>query len=163
MTIGLSLADVQAARQRLQGRVLVTPCRESFRLSRELGATVRLKLENLQVAGSFKERGAANKLLALSDVERRAGVIAASAGNHAQALAYHAEQLGLAATLVMPEYTPLVKVMATRRFGAEVLLHGAGYDDAAAFAAELKRERGLIPVHPFDDPDVIAGQGTIAL
>src|SRR5688572_20127380 len=144
MTIGLSLADVQAARQRLVGRVQVTPCRTSFGLSRELGANVRLKLENLQVTGSFKERGAANKLLQLSDVERRAGVIAASAGNHAQALAYHAEQLGVAATLVMPEYTPLVKVMSTRRFGAEVVLHGGGFDEAAAYAAELKRERGSI-------------------
>jgi threonine dehydratase len=141
----------------------VTPCRESYRLSNELGATVRLKLENLQVTGSFKERGAANKLLCLSDVERRAGVIAASAGNHAQALAYHAQRLGIAATLVMPEYTPLVKVMATRAFGAEVVLHGNGYDDAAAHAAELKRECGLITIHPFDDPDVIAGQGTIGL
>ncbi|HVJ18562.1 MAG TPA: pyridoxal-phosphate dependent enzyme, partial [Polyangiaceae bacterium] len=149
MSVELSRAQVEAARQRLVGRVLVTPCRESFRLSRELGATVRLKLENLQVTGSFKERGAANKLLTLSDAERQAGVIAASAGNHAQALAYHAERLGVAATLVMPEYTPLVKVMATRGFGAEVVLHGAGFDDAAAFAAELERERGLVPVHPF--------------
>jgi threonine dehydratase len=159
----LSRTQILDARQRLLGRVLSTPCRESFHLSRSLGGTVRLKLENLQVTGSFKERGAANKLLQLSDAQRKAGVVAASAGNHAQAVAYHAEQLGIAATLVMPESTPLVKVMTTRRFGPNVILHGAGYDDAAALAEQLRNERGLALIHPFDDQDVMAGQGTIGL
>jgi len=161
--VRLTRAQVLEARQRLVGRVQSTPCRESFRLSRDLGATVRLKLENLHVTGSFKERGAANKLLQLSDEQRKAGVVAASAGNHAQAVAYHAEQLGVRATLVMPEFTPLVKVMATRRFGATVVLHGSGYDDAAAHALALGAERGMTLIHPFDDEDVIAGQGTIGL
>ncbi len=163
MTPSFGRRDVLAARQKIGGSVISTPCRDSQRLSRELGAKVSLKLENLQLTGSFKERGAVNKLLSLSDSERRAGVVAASAGNHAQALAYHAERLGIEATLVMPEFTPLVKVTSTRRFGARVVLHGNGYDEAAARAAELVKERGHTLVHPFDDREVMAGQGTIGL
>lgn len=163
MSASVERRDVLAAREKIEKRVIFTPCRYSHRLSQELRAEVTLKLESAQVTGSFKERGALNKLLSLTDAERRAGVVAASAGNHAQAVAYHAGQLGIAATLVMPEPTPLVKVTATRRFGANVVLHGSAYDDAAAHALELARERGLALVHPFDDRDVIAGQGTIGL
>lgn len=125
--------------------------------------SVWLKLENLQFTGSFKERGAANRLLSLSAEERACGVITASAGNHAQALALHAARLGVAATVVMPEATPLVKVKATESHGARVVLFGSGYDDAAERAAELAREGSAVYVHPFDDLEVMAGQGTIGI
>jgi len=159
----LTLEKIQEARARLSGRVLATPCRKSLRLSERLGISVYLKLESLQPTGSFKERGACNRLLLLSDAEKARGVIAASAGNHAQAVARHAAILGIKATVVMPETTPLVKVASARRLGAEIVLHGQSYDEAAAQAAELVREKGLILIHPFDDVDVMAGQGTIGL
>lgn len=145
------------------GRVRRTPLSESAALSRLSGARVYLKLENLQFTGSFKERGAANRILALSEAERARGVITASAGNHAQAVALHASLLGAVATVVMPEATPLVKVQATEGHGAHVILHGSGYDDAAERAAQIAEETGAIYVHPFDDYEVMAGQGTIGL
>jgi threonine dehydratase len=140
-----------------------TPLSESAALSRLSGARVYLKLENLQFTGSFKERGAANRILALSEAERARGVITASAGNHAQAVALHAARLGASTTVVMPEATPLVKVQATEGHGARVILHGLGYDEAAERASELAEETGAIYVHPFDDHEVMAGQGTIGL
>src|SRR5437870_5449626 len=130
----VTLADVQAARDRIRGLVDYTPCPSSGGFSALVGTKVFFKLENLQMTGSFKERGAANKLLTLSAEERQAGVIAASAGNHAQGVAYHARRLGIDATIVMPRATPLVKVSATRGFGAKVILHGANYDEAHAEA-----------------------------
>ncbi|MFO1326413.1 MAG: threonine ammonia-lyase [Rubrivivax sp.] len=169
MTEGaVTLADVQAAAARLVGQVLDTPCLESKTLSQIVGAQVFLKFENLQFTASFKERGALNKLLALVD-ERDAGrlalrgVIAASAGNHAQGVAHHAQRLGLRAVIVMPQFTPVVKVERTRGFGAEVVLHGETFDAARDHALRLSDEQGLTFVHPFDDALVIAGQGTIAL
>ena len=159
----LSLDDVRAAAQRIAGRVERTPLRFSRTLSTITGADVWVKFENQQFTASFKERGALNKLLQLSDDERRRGVIAASAGNHAQGLAYHGQQLGVPVTIVMPRATPTTKVEHTRAFGAEVVLEGEVYDDADAHARELCAARGLVFVHPFDDWDVMAGQGTIAL
>jgi threonine dehydratase len=159
----LTLADVERAQARIHGRVRRTPLSESAALSRLSGAQVQLKLENLQFTGSFKERGAASRLLTLTDAERRQGVVTASAGNHAQAVALHASRWGVLATVVMPEGTPLVKVQATESHGARVIIHGSGYDAAAERAAELARETGAIYVHPFDDLEVMAGQGTIAL
>ena len=155
--------DIRAARKRLEGLVAVTPCPHSETLSRLTGARVFVKLENLQMTGSFKERGAANMLLQLSPEEQRRGVVAASAGNHGLAVAYHADRLGMTAVIVMPEWAPLTKVTAARHHGAQVLLHGDNYDAAYARAREIETERGLVFVHPFDDPRVIAGQGTIAL
>jgi threonine dehydratase len=160
---GLTLEKIQEARTRLSGRVHATPCRKSPRLSERLGISVYLKLESLQPTGSFKERGACNRLLLLSDAEKARGVIAASAGNHAQAVARHAALLGIAATVVMPETTPLVKVAAARRLGAEVVLHGQSYDEAAERAEKLILEKGFILIHPFEDFEVMAGQGTIGL
>ncbi len=159
----LDLADVQAAARRIAGRVERTPCRYSRTLSAITGAEVWVKFENLQFTASFKERGALNKLLQLGETGRGRGVIAASAGNHAQGLAYHAAQLGVPAVIVMPRATPTVKVEHTRDFGAEVVLEGDSYDDADAHARRLCDERDLVFVHPFDDVDVMAGQGTLAL
>jgi threonine dehydratase len=159
----LTLADVERAQARIAGKVRRTPLSESAALSRLSGCQVHLKLENLQFTGSFKERGAAARLLSLSGEERSHGVITASAGNHAQAVALHASRLGLNATVVMPEATPLVKVQATESHGARVVLFGAGYDDAAEHAAELAAQSGAIYVHPFDDLEVMAGQGSIGL
>jgi threonine dehydratase len=159
-----TLADVEAAARRIAGQVLDTPCVESRTLGEIVGARIVLKFENLQFTASFKERGALNKLLAL--VESGAapkGVIAASAGNHAQGVAYHAQRLGLPATIVMPTFTPGVKVERTRGFGAEIVLHGDSFDAAREHALRLADERGLAFVHAFDDPLVIAGQGTIGL
>jgi threonine dehydratase len=163
MTAPTLLPRILEARERLRTRVRETPCRESARLSELTGAKVLLKLESLQPTGSFKERGAANRLLQLSAAERAQGVIAASAGNHAQAVARHAALLGIPVTVVMPVATPLVKATAARHLGASVVLSGASYDDAAELAAQLAAERRLTVVHPFDDLDVIAGQGTIGL
>ena len=159
----LDIADVRAAARRIAGQVERTPCRRSRTLSEITGAEVWVKFENLQFTASFKERGALNKLLQLSEEERRRGVIAASAGNHAQGLAFHAARLGVPAVIVMPRATPTVKVEHTRDFGAEVVLEGETYDDADAHARALCAERGLVFVHPFDDLDVMAGQGTLAL
>jgi threonine dehydratase len=159
----LALADIEAARRAIAGHVLRTPMLPAPRLSELTGATVHVKYENLQVTNSFKERGARTKLAALSAAERSAGVIAMSAGNHAQAVAYHAAALGIPATVVMPVTTPFVKVAATKAHGALVLLHGESIAEAQARAEAEASERGLTWVHPYDDPHVIAGQGTIAL
>jgi threonine dehydratase len=159
----LTLKDIEAARQRIGATIGLTPCQYSGFLSRLTGAQVYLKLENLQNTGSFKIRGALNKLSTLSPEERGGGVIAASAGNHAQGVARAALQLGIHATIVMPESTPITKVEATKFAGAEVILQGETFDDAMSVARSLAAERGLTMVHPFDDPAVIAGQGTIGL
>ena len=161
MPIGLE--DIRAAAAAIDGSVVRTPCLHSRTLSEVTGAQIYLKFENHQFTASFKERGALNKLLSLTPEQRSCGVIAASAGNHAQGVAYHARRLGIHAVIVMPRYTPGVKVVHTRRHGAEVILHGEGFDDAKAYAAELASTRGLTPVHPYDDEKVICGQGTIAL
>jgi threonine dehydratase len=158
----VDLAAIEVAASRIAGHVLETPCVESKTLSQIVGAQVFLKFENLQFTASFKERGALNKLLALVD-QGVTGVIAASAGNHAQGVAHHAQRLGLRAVIVMPKHTPGVKVERTRGFGAEVVLHGETFDDAREHAAALSTSQGLTFVHPFDDPLVIAGQGTIGL
>jgi threonine dehydratase len=159
----LSLADIIAAQSRIAGKVRRTPCVESPALSELTGVKLRLKLENLQFTGSFKERGACNHLEMLSAEQRARGVVTASAGNHAQAVARHGARLGIAVTVVMPEATPLIKVTATRRFGASVILSGTSYDEAAEQAAQLGAELGLIYVHPFEDQHVMAGQGTVGL
>jgi threonine dehydratase len=159
----LTAADVAAARARIAGAIPVTPCTYSETLSALTGSRVFVKLENLQMTGSFKERGAANLLLQLSPAERRRGVVAASAGNHGLAVAFHARRLGINAVVAMPEWAPLGKVTAARRYGAEVVLHGENYDEAYARAKEIEAARDLLFVHPFDDPRVIAGQGTIGL
>ncbi len=159
----LSVADVRAAEARLAGQVLDTPCVESRTLSQITGAQVFLKFENLQFTASFKERGACNKLVQLSDAEKARGVIAMSAGNHAQGVAYHAQRLGLRAVIVMPRFTPGVKVERTRSFGAEVVLHGDTLEEARAYALKLAAEQDLTFVHPYDDEAIIAGQGTVGL
>ena len=159
----LQLADVQAAAARIAGRVLRTPALPSEAVSRATGAEVVLKLDNLQITGAFKERGAANRLALLTDAERKRGVIAMSAGNHAQAVARHAGLLGVAATIVMPKFTPSTKVTRTAAYGAHVVLHGETLAEAAAHAEALAAEQRLVFVHPYDDLDVIAGQGTLAL
>lgn len=158
----LTLSAIEAARARVAGHVRRTPCSPSVVLSELTGADIYLKFENLQLTGSFKERGARSKLALLGAAERSAGVITASAGNHAQAVAYHAAQLGIQSTVVMPEATPLIKVTSARRYGAAVHLYGTSYDEAAERAAALASEHGYTYIHPFDDLDVIAGQGTIA-
>ena len=159
----LDLAAIQAAAGRLKGQIERTPCRHSKTLSKITGAEVWVKFENLQFTAAYKERGALNKLMLLSDAEKAKGVIAASAGNHAQGLAYHGARLGVPVTIVMPKTTPFVKVQHTRDFGATVVIEGETYDDANAHARKLRDEQGLTFVHPFDDYDIMAGQGTIAL
>jgi threonine dehydratase len=159
----IGLADILAARDRLRGSIYYSPCPHSQHLSSVTGQQVYLKLENLQMTGSFKERGALNRIATLTAEQAARGVIAASAGNHAQGVAYHATARGIRALIVMPLPTPLVKVTATRNFGAEVLLHGANYDEACAEALRLAAEQNLTFIHPFDDPAVMAGQGTIGL
>ena len=161
--LSMQLGDVLAARERLRESIYYSPCPHSQMLSALTGQQVYLKLENLQMTGSFKERGALNRIAKLSPEQATRGVIAASAGNHAQGVAYHATKRGIRALIVMPLTTPLVKVTATRDFGAEVLLHGANYDEAFAEAMRLCAEQELTFIHPFDDPDVMAGQGTIGL
>ena len=157
------LADIEAARRTIAGHVLRTPELAAPPLSALTGADVVVKYENLQVTNSFKERGACVKLAALSAIERRRGVIAMSAGNHAQAVAYHARRLAIPATIVMPVTTPFVKVKATEALGATVVLDGETLTEAQARAEAIARERNLVWVHPYDDPHIIAGQGTIAL
>lgn len=161
--MSVTLASIQAARQRIRDSIYLSPAPHSAELSEMTGQQVFLKLDNLQRTGAFKERGALNKILTLTDEERRRGVIAASAGNHAQAVAYHATRHGIRARIVMPLMTPLVKVDATSGYGAEVVLHGASYDDACAEAIHQSEVDGLTFLHPFDDEAVIAGQGTIGL
>jgi threonine dehydratase len=159
----LTFDDILAAKQRLKGHIERTPCRPSKTLSEITGAEIWVKFENLQFTAAYKERGALNKLLQLTETEQKRGVIAASAGNHSQGLAYHAARLGIPVTIVMPRSTPFVKVQQTRNFGAEVVLDGDGYDEASTFARKLCDERDLVFVHPFNDIDVMAGQGTVAL
>jgi threonine dehydratase len=159
----LAFDDILAARDRLQGHIERTPCRRSRTLSEITGANVWVKFENLQFTAAYKERGALNKLLQLSETEKKRGVIAASAGNHSQGLAYHAARLGIPVTIVMPRATPFVKVQQTRAHGADVVIEGEGYDEASAVAMRLREERDLVFVHPFNDLDVMAGQGTVAL
>jgi threonine dehydratase len=160
--MSLTIADIETARRTIAGQVLRTPMLPAPKLSALTGAEVCVKYENLQVTNSFKERGALNKLASLDHDARRRGVIAMSAGNHAQAVAYHAARLGIPATIVMPVTTPFVKVEATEAYAAEVVLHGETIADAQLRAEELARERSLTWVHPYDDRWVIAGQGTIA-
>ncbi len=159
----VSLADVRIAHQRIAPSIVRTPTLHSITLSKLTGANVWLKFENLQFTAAYKERGALNKLMQLTPEEKARGVIAASAGNHAQGLAYHGARLGIPVTIVMPRPTPTVKVQQTEGHGAEVILHGERFDDAQAHAFEIAAERGLVFVHPFDDPAIIAGQGTVAL
>ena len=158
-----TIEDIRAAAERIQGSVIRTPMLVSRTLSEILGAEVWLKFENLQFTAAYKERGALNKLLQLSPEERARGVIAASAGNHAQAVAYHAKRLGIPATIVMPETTPTVKVTQTAGHGATVVLYGKIVDDAFAKARELALENGYVFIHAFDDPQIIAGAGTVGL
>ncbi|WP_411289120.1 threonine ammonia-lyase [Phenylobacterium sp.] len=159
----LSFDDILAAQARLQGHIERTPCRFSRTLSEITGAEVWVKFENLQFTAAYKERGALNKLLQLGENVRARGVIAASAGNHSQGLAYHAARLGIPVTIVMPRTTPFMKVQQTRAHGAEVVIDGDGYDEASSFAMRLREERDLVFIHPFNDLDVMAGQGTVAL
>jgi threonine dehydratase len=159
----VTIDTIRAAQARLAGHVENTPCLHSRTLSQITGAEVFLKFENLQFTSSFKERGALNKLSTLTSEQRARGVIAVSAGNHAQGVAYHAQRLGIPAVIVMPRFTPTVKIERTRGFGAEVVLSGDTFDDTKAEAARLATARSLTMVHPYDDADVIAGQGTIAL
>jgi threonine dehydratase len=159
----LGLAEVRAAAERIRGAVLRTPLLRPAMLSRAVGADIALKLDNLQATGAFKERGAANRIALLTAREREAGVIAMSAGNHAQAVARHASLAGIRATIVMPRYTPATKVTRTEAWGAHVVLHGETLAEAAAHAHDLALAEGFVFVHPYDDPGVIAGQGTLAL
>jgi threonine dehydratase len=158
-----TLADVEAAAKRIEGAVVRTPTHFSRTLSELTGAKIWVKFENLQFTAAYKERGALNKLLLMDADTRARGVIAASAGNHAQAVAYHGARLGVPVTIVMPRTTPSIKVMQTEGHGAEVVLHGELYDEAYQEALRLARERGLTFVHPFEDPEIMAGQGTVAL
>jgi threonine dehydratase len=157
------LNEILAARERIRDFIWLTPCQHSADLSAMTGQQIYLKLDNLQRTGAFKERGALNKILRLSPEEKQCGVIAASAGNHAQAVAYHATQRGIRAQIVMPLMTPLVKVSATREFGADVVLHGANYDETYAEAVRRSESQGMTFLHPFDDMDIIHGQGTIGV
>ena len=159
----IGLEQIEAAREVIKGRVVRTPTIAAPKLSELTGAEVYIKCENLQFTNSFKDRGALVKLASLSESEARRGVIAMSAGNHAQAVAYHASRLGIPATIVMPEHTPFVKVANTEAFGAEIILSGSGLYEAQTRAVEIAEQRGLVIVHPYDDPLIIAGQGTIAL
>ena len=159
----VSLAGIERARARIRDYIFLSPCLRSAELTRITGLEIYLKLDNLQRTGAFKERGALNKILTLSEDEKRRGVIAASAGNHAQAVAYHASQRGIRSQIVMPLMTPLVKVSATRGYGAEVVLHGANYDEAYTEALRRSEVEGMTFLHPFNDPEVIQGQGSIGL
>ena len=161
--LSISLADVQAARERLRGSIYYSPCPHSQMLSVLTGQQIYLKLENLQMTGAFKERGALNRIATLTPAQAARGVVAASAGNHAQGVAYHATKRGIRSVIVMPLATPLVKVTATRNFGAEIVLHGANYDEACDEATRICTAEGMTFIHPFDDPLVMAGQGTIGL
>jgi threonine dehydratase len=162
-SLSISLGDVTAARERLRSAIYYTPCAHSKTLSALTGQQVFLKLENLQMTGSFKERGALNRIALLTPDQAARGVVAASAGNHAQGVAYHATSRGIRALIVMPLATPLVKVTATRGFGADVILHGANYDEAYEEARRICTAENMTFIHPFDDPVVMAGQGTIGL
>lgn len=159
----VTLADIERAAAAIRGAVVETPCVRSLTLSEITGAEIWLKLENEQYTASFKDRGALVRMLDLDEGQRRRGVIAMSAGNHAQGVAYHAKRIGMPATIVMPEGTPMVKIRSTELLGARVILHGAGLSEAETFAHELAEREGLTFVHPYDDERIIAGQGTVAL
>src|SRR2546430_2517010 len=159
----ITLNDIHSALRRIRGSIYLSPCARSETFSQSTANSVYLKLDNLQRTGAFKERGALNKLLSLSPAERTSGVIAASAGNHAQGVAYHAGKLGIRAQICMPLTTPLIKVSATRGYGADVVLHGANYDEAYEEAVRRSQAEGFTFVHAFDDDAVIAGQGTIGM
>lgn len=159
----VTIDDIRAAQARISGAVERTPCVHSRVLSEIAGAEIWIKFENLQFTASFKERGVVNRLSALTEEEKARGVIANSAGNHAMALAYHAQRIGAPATIVMPETAPIVKVETTRRFGAKVVLHGETFAEAAERAEQIQKEQNLVYVHPYNDDMIIAGQGTIAL
>ena len=159
----VSMDEIKRAEQRIRNDIYFSPCQHSADLSEMTGQQVYLKLDNLQRTGAFKERGALNKILMLTEEEKRRGVIAASAGNHGQAVAYHATRHGIRALIVMPLMTPLVKITATEGFGAKVILHGANYDEAYAEAMRLREQEQLTFLHPFDDAAIINGQGTIGL
>jgi len=161
--LGVTLSDIEGARRVIEGSVLRTPMLPAPKLSALTGAEVYVKYENLQVTNSFKDRGALVKLASLNEAERKRGVITMSAGNHGQAVAYHAARLGIPATIVMPVTTPFVKVAATRMHGAEVVLHGESVAEAQARCEQIQAKRNLVLVHPYDDPRIIAGQGTITL
>ncbi|MDT8369206.1 MAG: threonine ammonia-lyase [Longimicrobiales bacterium] len=161
--LSVAVDDVRAARERLEGVVVSTPTPKALALADLVACKLHLKLENLQRTGSFKDRGALNRLLDLTPEQRTIGIVTASAGNHAQAVAYHAQRLGIPCTVVMPETAPLVKVTRTLDFGARVMQSGSVLDDAAVEARRLVEDEGLTMIHPFDDPSVIAGQGTIGL
>ena len=158
-----TIDDIRAAHERIRDSIIRTPMQKSRTLSEIIGAEVWLKFENLQFTAAYKERCALNKLLQLTDEERARGVVAASAGNHAQAVAYHGKRLGIPVTIVMPVGTPTVKVTQTEDHGAQVILHGELVDDAFAYARKLEQEDGYVFVHAFDDPQIIAGQGTVAI
>jgi threonine dehydratase len=157
----VTLQTIQAAVARIRDSIFLSPFVRSETFSKLTGNAIYLKLENLQMTGSYKERGALNKILLLTDEEKRRGVIAASAGNHAQAVAYHATKRGIAAQICMPLTTPIVKVSATRGFGAEVILSGTNYDETCQEALRRCAEQGLTFIHPFDDEAVISGQGSL--
>ena len=159
----LTIDDVRAAAQRIEGAVVRTPTMHSKTLSRIAGAEIWLKFENLQFTAAYKERGALNALLMMDEERRERGVIAASAGNHSQGLSYHGTRLGVPVTIVMPKTTPMVKVMQTEKVGGKVQLEGETFDEAYAYARAMEKQLGLTFVHPFDDPNVAAGQGTVAL
>ena len=163
MSKDVSLETIRAARERIRDEIYHSPCPYSLSLSRLTGCEIYCKMESLQVTGSFKERGARNKLKQLGDSQKRAGVIAASAGNHALALAYHGRELGVGVTVVMPKYAPLVKVSNCRSFGANVILHGDSFQEAKDRALAIREEKGSVYVHGFDDEDIIAGAGTLGL
>jgi len=163
MSFYIQPADITAAYERIQKDIVNTPLVRSQTLTDITGSTALFKLENLQMTGSFKERGALNKLLSLNDEEKSRGVIAASAGNHAQALAYHGGRLGISVKIVMPKYSPIVKVKSTEHWGAEVVLSGETFDDAMAASMEIVKEEQRTYIHPFDDPLIAAGQGTIGI
>ena len=163
MTDLLTLSHIRDAHERIKDAIVKTPTLHSRTLSELTGANIYLKFENLQFTAAYKERGALNALLLLDDDARKRGVIAASAGNHAQGLSYHGTRLGVPVTIVMPVPTPTVKVVQTESVGGNVVLHGETFDDAYKYARQLEAERGLTFVHPFDDPNVAAGQGTVAL
>lgn len=161
--MSLSLENVYRAYARIKDATLRTPTVRASRLSPRLGFDLYLKLENLQHTNAFKARGALSKILSLTDDQKAAGVIACSAGNHAQGVAYHATRLGITSVIVMPEGTPFNKIQRTSDFGAEVRIHGTSFDDSVAFTRALAAEKGLTFIHPFDDLDVMAGQGTVAI
>ena len=159
----ITFVDVEEARERIQNQIYLSPFAFSETISRLTGSRVFFKLENLQMTGSFKERGALNRLITLTPDEAKHGVIAASAGNHGMAVAFHSHRLNISATIVMPLHAPLIKVTRVRQYGAQTVLHGADYDEAFAEAYRLAQERGLTFIHAFDDPWIVAGQGTIGL